>query len=374
MGASSEYFDLLPLLTSRSEQLTTAEYCIASRLVERCLKTTDPEEFLGRQGWIPPASLSILITEMLRSSASDPALGKVLARNIGLLVKYLSTPSYPPAAREQIATPHQLARWIMNEIPSLWGLLWDGKTLKSALLLRDWLGENTAITNDPELQYSSEDVVASLRAFWNGEGGVWCYGSALVYRQLLELFSIPASTWSYAYDRPAHPVSHTTTIVYATEKDDFFLLDAYFVYHYTDSSTGEILPFDELLGRVYRAEFSSIEVVTTPKARTCVLGEPANSFELSPEEQASMTTLPSGRPGFTMRVTAEKLVGFKDAMRQAAGGTPLHEFELELLRRHVQRVRFVEPVIEGMFVERLSARGQIEVNNCYPAPRSSFST
>ncbi len=160
-----------------------------------------------------------------------------------------------------ITTAQDLTRTILDRYPQMLG----AGTLEMALWLRAWVSETLAMSAR-ELVFDPVDAVSATRAFHRRTGGVWAAGAARYYALVLNLFGIPAATYSYC-DGRGLGLGHDTTLVFDTRNRQVYLLDAYLHYHYADAQDGRILPFDELLSLVAMERYEAVAVRENPVER-----------------------------------------------------------------------------------------------------------
>lgn len=157
-----------------------------------------------------------------------------------------------------------LKLFIISHNPGLPGMLERKEIMKSAFILRDWVSGVITLSTR-ELCFSPVDARSAYYIFALRLGGVWCAGAAEFYALVLRLFDIPVALYDYRLG----DLGHRTTLV--CDKSDpglpVYLIDAFVNYQYLDAADGSVLAFPDLLARIKKGEFASVQTAASPACR-----------------------------------------------------------------------------------------------------------
>jgi FkbM family methyltransferase len=157
---------------------------------------------------------------------------------------------------------------ILRENPKLAECLQQKRVFDAAVILREWVSR-TANICIAELLFVPQDPLSAFNVFTSKKGGVWCGGASQFFVMILRLFGIPAATYSYSV-KDVEWLSHVTTLFCDVTRHDtpVYQMDAYLNYHFSDTATGEMLEFCELVQRIKGKEYDRIKLMESTVKRS----------------------------------------------------------------------------------------------------------
>lgn len=249
-------------------------------------------------------------------------------------------------------TRADLRKWLLKTVPGLQQVWDDRELLKLAHTLQIWLGckgtfsHKNLLLNHKEL--GASQLLSKMLAY---EGGVWCGGMATCFVGLLRCFpGVYAAKWGYGLH--SKNISHVTTLV--GQKDGkAFIFDAYLGYIYTDSATGDLLEFTEVLRAVRDKQYQKIKRVDICTRRPAVaeVGDPGNRFNWCFGGKPPVPEKFEDRWVYHgAEISCKGLFALgthnRNRIEAVRGDVPFEHFMLDLLREEVQISRWVSKVRE----------------------------
>jgi hypothetical protein len=237
-----------------------------------------------------------------------------------------------------IETKEELRRFLFNENSGLYTACKQKRWIDAAFKVRRYTSSVACYPGSGmKLDHSDLDTIPLLQAMLEYQGGLWCGGTSKLLRGLLQAVGIPAFSYGYGHS----PTSHATNIFGAKDEDGkykFYILDAYGNYHYEDSVTGELIPFDDLLRRIRDKQHDSIQVVEVRIPRPYVVkpgDDPAFRKWLFEDGIPSPVKYQNAwvYPGATYAISKLLKDGtpFRKRVDEMRGERTVHEFMLDLI-------------------------------------------